>query len=336
MDRFSHITRLTSHMDAITKISRQMDAMQKAINPAASFMDKFSHSRLLDQQMAAIGKAIAPNMEFMDKIASMNKLNEQIAAFSRSIPDMSYAAAIPSYSFLDRQIDLLIKSATYFGKFSSASDLALKSMNSFVYPIEKLEAALNSYSTILDRVVPRNSFEDTFKEVLRRVQEADDSDTLGKVESVAEDFEAESQKAQISISSYRFFMDALAIISFILTVMSYMQFDKNPDEGKSDIFEELLQVEERLTNELKDHLVGQPNASYYVALRAVKVMTKPHSRKGSKTIAFLFQNNTVRLVERKGKWVRVEYYDYVTGVHENGWCLKKYLKLIGPIKIPQT
>ena len=55
----------------------------------------------------------------------------------------------------------------------------------------------------------------------------------------------------------------------------------------------------------------------YVVLRPVKMRTSPSTKKQN-VVAILYQNQTTRLVQRKGKWIKVEFFNYLKGVHEIG------------------
>jgi len=57
----------------------------------------------------------------------------------------------------------------------------------------------------------------------------------------------------------------------------------------------------------------------------VNLRAKP-TTKNSDVLKVLYPNQKVRLVERKKKWIGVEYYNHILDIHENGWCFKKYLK----------
>ena len=312
MDKFSDITNLASNMDTIHELTNQMDARQKVINSVASSMEAYSHTRLFDEQFAAITKTMSPAMDFMDKVTSMNLLNDKITEFSRIIPEMSFAAAIPSYSFINNQIESLTKSAINFEKFSFSSELALKSLSAFSYPSEKLEAALNSYNTVLEGYIPNNSFEDTFIEVFRRVRSADNDKVEGKINSVADDLEKEAQNVPITFLSVEFY------ISLIITLVIFVYSSNSQDKMESNILDKLSKVENTIIEKLTEQLPQQTDYTYYVVLRAVQLKNKPHSKK-SATITFLYQNQKTRLIERKGKWIKVEYFNHISGIHESGW-----------------
>jgi len=64
-------------------------------------------------------------------------------------------------------------------------------------------------------------------------------------------------------------------------------------------------------------------------------MTKPYSTKGA-TTTYLLQNQPVTIVIRKDIWMKIDSFNYISGIHENGRCLKKYLKFLRHKKIPKA
>ncbi len=57
-------------------------------------------------------------------------------------------------------------------------------------------------------------------------------------------------------------------------------------------------------------------------------------RHGARVVAEVFPNQVVTLLEERGKWIRVEYYDWLAGEERDGWALKKYFARVEPIRGP--
>lgn len=47
-------------------------------------------------------------------------------------------------------------------------------------------------------------------------------------------------------------------------------------------------------------------------------------RHGASVVAEVFPNQVVTLLEERGKWIKVEYYDWLARDERSGWALKKY------------
>ncbi|AVT01641.1 SH3 domain-containing protein [Paracidovorax avenae] len=62
--------------------------------------------------------------------------------------------------------------------------------------------------------------------------------------------------------------------------------------------------------------------SMVVRERMAVIRSKPEH--GSSVIAEAFPNQVVTLREERGKWIKVEYYDWIAREERTGWALKKY------------
>ena len=61
---------------------------------------------------------------------------------------------------------------------------------------------------------------------------------------------------------------------------------------------------------------------FVVKERTTRLRTSPEA--GSGVLALAFPNQKLKLLEERGKWIRVEFYDYLAQTTREGWILKKY------------
>lgn len=61
---------------------------------------------------------------------------------------------------------------------------------------------------------------------------------------------------------------------------------------------------------------------FVVKERTARLRTSPEA--GSGVLALAFPNQKLKLLEERGKWIRVEFYDYLAQRTREGWVLKKY------------
>lgn len=61
---------------------------------------------------------------------------------------------------------------------------------------------------------------------------------------------------------------------------------------------------------------------FVVKERTARLRTSPEA--GSGVLALAFPNQKLKLLEERGKWIRVEFYDYLAQSTREGWVLKKY------------
>lgn len=77
------------------------------------------------------------------------------------------------------------------------------------------------------------------------------------------------------------------------------------------------QIEAILRKELQS-----ADVYFVVQERAAKLRITPQS--GSGVLSLAFPNQKLKLIEERGKWIRVEFYDYLAQTTRVGWVLKKY------------
>lgn len=65
-----------------------------------------------------------------------------------------------------------------------------------------------------------------------------------------------------------------------------------------------------------------------VRKRVAFIKADPHYSAG--VVAEVFPNQVVTLLDQRGKWVRVEYYDWLAREERTGWALKKYFARAEP------
>lgn len=111
----------------------------------------------------------------------------------------------------------------------------------------------------------------------------------------------------------------LSIIMFIYSTYSSIETEKKI----------LNSINEFQTNVIKYLEALKPQndeAIYYVIKRPVNLRVRPTTK--SEIIRVLFPNQKVELIKTKGRWIYVEYFDYLYGIPRMGWVYKKYTKRI--------
>jgi len=97
--------------------------------------------------------------------------------------------------------------------------------------------------------------------------------------------------------------------------------------NKSDI-ESLSSKMETFLQEIKTITPSSNDKGVYIINRAAILQEEKGTKKESPVIAILYPNQKVEVIERKGKWRKVEYFNYLDGELQTGWIRKKYLKLV--------
>ena len=186
----------------------------------------------------------------------------------------------------------------------------------------KMHSSLNIHKNIFQNSIPVNYFENAYQEVILNVIIAKNDRELDESVSIFADEIKESEKnAPKSYLSAEFYTNL--IVAFIFFIYSIHLSQESEDR----ILKKIYNVQQAVTEKLEEVLPEVQRDEHYVVIRPVKMRSKPTVRKNN-VINILYPNQTTKLIDRRGKWIKVEYYNYVIGIHESGWCFKKYLKKI--------
>jgi len=192
--------------------------------------------------------------------------------------------------------------------------------------ILKYHQITDAYKNIFTESTPVNTFEEAYQKVLSSfmaARSASGGDTIETAVYVVEQVNYETKTFPLSKLSIEFYF------TLVLTLIFFLYSQNTSLQSEKRISELLNQTQTIIIERLNEIKETDIQGTYYVVERTVNLSTKPTPKK-SEVLTKCYPNQRVRLIERKGKWVKVEYYNNILGIHENGWCLKKYLKLIKP------
>ena len=138
--------------------------------------------------------------------------------------------------------------------------------------------------------------------------------------------------------------DAVALVSLLLAFLSilyaaYQEVSSQQDKAKTEAFQKettaALQVQAQQIQNLTtliDQALAQaaqePEMRFVVRERPAKVRATPEH--GAPVKGKLLPNEVVRAIDRKGRWVEVEYYHWLHKEYRTGWVLKHYLERVPP------
>lgn len=200
---------------------------------------------------------------------------------------------------------------------------ALVNNDSFKYfqiNLKKILATSDTYKNIFLTGVPANTFEEAFNEITTSYFEAvslDGEKQEDVVVKVVENFSEKAKKFGLSKLSLEFYLNLLIALMFFVYSQQLSQ------ETETRISNQLSDAQELIIERLDNLIENKNDETYYIVLRNVNLREAPSNKSTVKTV--LYRNQKVRLVQRKSKWIQVEYYDHILGVHLTGWCYKKYL-----------
>lgn len=99
-------------------------------------------------------------------------------------------------------------------------------------------------------------------------------------------------------------------------------FEKHTSEklgAMAKLMERVVEIAEQEVRAETDMVVRE---------RVARIWAEP--RRGAGVVAEAFPNQVVTLLEERGKWIKVEYYDWLAGDERTGWALKKYFARAEP------
>ncbi|HEY0974907.1 MAG TPA: SH3 domain-containing protein [Solimonas sp.] len=161
-----------------------------------------------------------------------------------------------------------------------------------------------------------------FDEVLRTYRGIEDTDCFGSLDGLADDVVARVKASPSGRLSKEFYLSLL--ISLVLFLLS----QASSVESEERIINRIDQMQEVVLAELEKIEREEANETFYVVLRPLRLRGGPSM--ATETITVLPPNLKVRLVERAGKWIKIEYFDYPSNEYVVGWSFKKYLKILNP------
>ena len=99
-------------------------------------------------------------------------------------------------------------------------------------------------------------------------------------------------------------------------------FEKHTSEklgAMAQLMERVVEIAEQEVRAETDMVVRE---------RVARIWAEP--RHGAGVVAEAFPNQVVTLLEERGKWIKVEYYDWLARDERKGWVLKKYFARAEP------
>jgi hypothetical protein len=122
----------------------------------------------------------------------------------------------------------------------------------------------------------------------------------------------------------------LTLFVFLYSTISSERFQTHLDD-RIDSIERLdnriLDAQKHIYQALAQHLAdSRTGQDVYIVQRKVETKSRPTMK--SQTNGSLMPGEIVMLEDRRGKWIRVTYFDYDDATIVTGWVLKKYLKMM--------
>jgi chromosome segregation ATPase len=278
-------------VQSMLAIQKQMEAITKSMEPALKLRRQFEAMAI--PYLDVIERIRTQSQTFFKGLEGIRKQNE---VFSNAI----------------RKLQLQTRSI----------DDALANIRKQAQPYARALEQIREISQSLSVRLTPLTFGEAYAEILSRHSAISLTHTGDPIEAVVSEVQEEVKKAPRGPLSLEFYLNViLALFLFIWAQISAI-------ESEERISVKLQELEMIVVESISELQAYQDEYTFYVVLRAVNLRAQPTTKSGR--LEVLYPNLKVRLLERKAKWIRVEYYDHRENVHKSGWVYKKYLKILNP------
>lgn len=141
-------------------------------------------------------------------------------------------------------------------------------------------------------------------------------DQESAVDELIDSIENQAKTAPKSVLSLEFY------ISLLFSLILFIASQNSSSKSEAKLMARFDRVEASIAN-LSKQLQTNVSSDYYIVDRAAMLRAAPNSR--SVVIAKMPVDLKVELLERKGKWVKIQFFSSRDAVMLDGWVLKKYL-----------
>jgi hypothetical protein len=302
-------------MHAEREIQRQNEYLRHTIDSSAQRIAREmqeAYSRMNPHWEALITSPV---------FEAMQRIQESSAALRAIVdsPALRAAGDLGRYSAIwSRLIDLPAQ-----GLISETNRQYQQLINSMSIPA--LQAISNHTLRYFESASAFSRFPESFVgQILDRLQgiadiEEEGEDVEREAELIEELFNERVGKLRPDFIS----REGMIQILVAIVILWYSMYEGIKTEKR--IVDVITQTESRLLGRIEALRPQESKEVFYVVLRRpAQLRTRPSTKKP--IIETLYPNQRVSLIERKGKWIHVKYFDYIDGVPKSGWTFKKYLR----------
>lgn len=271
----------------------------------------------------SIGKALSNRFRFnsiIDDIENFNKaLNRQLAPTVKAINEMK--RQIGPYADIAKNLhEQLAPIRSQSLEIQKNLNIFSKSFDQAIFQNPDFLKASRQASEIARRIsaLQPENLSEIYSHVLREYSDVDASDPIESSINEIEE-KASSSRTTLSLEFY---------LNLVLTLIILLIQNSQSTEFNDDLLERLDRLELTIVENYEVATREEQESSFYIVKVNVNFRDGPSTK--HKALDVLYPNQKVRLIERKQKWIKVEYYDHLEDVHKQGWAYKKYLHLLNP------
>jgi hypothetical protein len=289
---------------------------------------------------------LAGNRGFTDAVKAGQKFAERNPKeFKRNPTLVSEAENLLASNHVISSLDTIQRNTSFLNEvvYRSPSNQLISGLDTIQRNTQTISSALDwvtsnrglsvfdelrsNYSTLNNAfglAISSNLFDSTFyKEFQEIYEDIGEEDADNVFESIWKAIEKRFGSFSDKIKFEKVRADILTIVVFLIGWQLSIISENNLKNEINQVKAHFNRQAELLLKKI-DSLSIQNKKTYYIVLRHVNLRENPSTK--SPIILVLNPNQRVLLIERKGKWIKVECFDHVNEKKMNGWVFKKYLQ----------
>lgn len=320
-----------------------------ALQHAKQLLDQQDYFKRMLDPIADIRKqyALDPNLHRMIKVATKPAwLSDELA---RTFKDMGQVSALAA---MEEGIQASLRHARKALAATSASSQIYQMMKSFqivnkqweiprglVESVGAVKALQESVGRLTMPVIDWSSAAKLARLLGEEGIEAQLAALGIQADGTLLEVGEETAEQENGIGLSRKTMELMALLGFIATfLLFYLQEHSSGKwQGKTDselaVHRQLLEKQDRQLEALSRLVekaikkeTKKANDCFVVLDRVTTVRSDPAN--GSIIVSKLFPREVVKPLAEQGKWIQIEYYDWLRQQDYKGWALKKYFKRV--------
>lgn len=197
-------------------------------------------------------------------------------------------------------------------------------------PLNKLNKRMEPYSVALRQINELServsiqlqplAFSEAYELVIDRYSTLSEQGVSDPVETLTEEIKEKVSASADNLLSMEFYLGlVIALFLFVLSQVSAINSEEN-------IINRINKLQTFVIQSNSNLIALKQKATFYVVVRVVKLREGPSTK--HQILSILHPNLKVKLLDRKSKWIKVEFFDYLSETTRTGWVYKKYLKMI--------
>jgi hypothetical protein len=333
---FLQATQPLHALESILLQSSVMESFQKNMSTVFCMSDAFKEV----QSSLSISNQFAKSAAHLQILSSMRLQAEQMTKVSKTISDSMKSMSVlmgNATMAWSSEMKRVLEQSTLQNNFRMiASDAFSSKLSSSIAGQFRLPAIDQAAATLLAGIWGKsglaqqlNTLGIDFERVCREVEqrkpidlgpEPSSDEECSKIRMVSEWLGQPTVSGPMTLIALLLSIFSICLIYF----PSLLPQDDGQQQARFDELEKHLmkQFQPLLEQAMSKVTQQNPLLEFVVKERVTFVRRSPEN--GSVSIAEIFPNQCVTMLDKKGKWIKIEYYDWLHQEFHTGWALKKY------------